>query len=365
MNTTSHGTAPTGTRVLRGPFVPGDKVQLTDPRGRLHTIVLVPGDQFHTHQGWIEHDDLLGRPAGVTVRSTAGVEYQAMRPGYEDFVLSMPRGAAVIYPTDAALITTMGDVFPGATVVEAGVGSGALTLALLRAVGDHGRVLSFDRRHEFADIASGNIADFFGGDHPAWSCTVGDLVEELPQALARGEADRVVLDMLAPWECVDVSADALTAGGMLIVYVATASQLSRTAEAVRRTRRFAEPRALESMVRDWHLEGLAVRPSHRMIGHTGFLLFARRLEEGTQPLERSRRPQGSTPTDEDLDAWFGPEITEQDIGQRTAPPKRLRRLGRTAGSRARVEAEEAARAENDGHAEHGRSATDEEGTDDA
>lgn len=338
MNTTPDDSAPTGTRVLRGPFRPGDKVQLTDPRGRIHTIVLVPGDQFHTHKGWIEHDDLLGSPAGVTVHSTAGIEFQAMRPGYEDFVLSMPRGAAVIYPKDAALITTMGDVFPGATVVEAGVGSAALTLALLRAVGDHGRVLSFERRQEFADIASGNVADFFGSPHPAWTCTVGDLAEELPQALAAGEADRVVLDMLAPWECVDVAADALTPGGMLIVYVATASQLSRTAEAVRSTRRFAEPRALESMIRDWHLEGLAVRPEHRMIGHTGFLLFARRMLEGVDPLERSRRPQGSTPSDEDLDAWFEPEITEQDIGQRTAPPKRLRKLGRAAGSRARVEA---------------------------
>ncbi|MGO1397122.1 MAG: tRNA (adenine-N1)-methyltransferase [Brevibacterium yomogidense] len=338
MNTTSHDPAPTGSRVLRGPFRPGDKVQLTDPRGRLNTIVLAPGDQFHTHKGWIEHDDLLGRPAGVTVHSTAGVEFQAMRPGYEDFVLSMPRGAAVIYPKDAALITTMGDVFPGSVVVEAGVGSGALTLALLRAVGDHGRVLSFERRQEFADIASGNIADFFGSPHPAWSCTVGDLAEELPRALEAGEADRVVLDMLAPWECVDVAADALTAGGMLIVYVATASQLSRTAEAVRSTNRFAEPRALESMVRDWHLEGLAVRPEHRMIGHTGFLLFARRMDEGVEPLERSRRPQGSTPDEEDLDAWFEPEITESAIGQRTAPPKRLRKLGRAAGSRARVEA---------------------------
>lgn len=361
-NTTSSASGPTGTRVQRGPLRPGDKVQLTDPRGRLHTIVLVPGEQFHTHKGWIEHDDLLGGPEGVTVRSSAGVEHQAIRPGYEDFVLSMPRGAAVIYPKDAALITTMGDVFPGAVVVEAGVGSGALTLALLRAVGDEGRVLSFERREEFATIAAGNIADFFGGEHPAWSCTVGDLVDELPAAVAPGDVDRVVLDMLAPWECVDASANALVSGGMLIVYVATASQLSRTAEAVRATGRFAEPRALESMVRDWHLEGLAVRPSHRMIGHTGFLLFARRLHDGGTPLERSRRPQGSTPSDDDLDAWFAPDITEKAIGQRTAPAKKLRKLGRSAGSRARVEAATDPAADSPGT--HDAEATDEETPDD-
>jgi tRNA (adenine57-N1/adenine58-N1)-methyltransferase len=333
MNTSSN---PTGARMRRGPLRPGDKVQLTDPRGRLNTIVLTPGDRFHTHRGWIEHDDLLGGPEGVTVHSSEGIAHQALRPAYEDFVLSMPRGAAVVYPKDAALITTLGDVFPGATVVEAGVGSGALTLALLRAVGDAGRVHSFERREEFAQIAAGNVEDFFGAPHPAWTCHVGDLAESLPQTLEPGEADRVVLDMLAPWECVDVAANALTGGGMLIVYVATASQLSRTAEAVRTSQRFAEPRALESMVRDWHLEGLAVRPSHRMIGHTGFLLFARRLHDGQSPLERSRRPQGSTPSEEDHEQWFGPEITEHAIGQRTAPAKRLRKLGRQAGSRARI-----------------------------
>lgn len=341
MNTSSSSATsprPTGERVQRGPLRPGDKVQLTDPRGRLNTIVLAPGERFHTHRGWIEHDDLLGGPEGVTVHSSEGIPHQALRPAYEDFVLSMPRGAAVVYPKDAALITTMGDVFPGATVVEAGVGSGALTLALLRAVGDAGRVHSFERREEFAQIAAGNIEDFFGAPHPAWSCTVGDLADALPQTLDPGEADRVVLDMLAPWECVDVAANALVGGGMLIVYVATASQLSRTAEAVRASGRFAEPRALESMVRDWHLEGLAVRPSHRMIGHTGFLLFARRLDDGQGPIERSRRPQGSTPSEEDLEAWFEPPITEQAIGQRTAPAKRLRKLGRQAGSRARTEA---------------------------
>lgn len=341
MNTSSSSATsprPTGERVQRGPLRPGDKVQLTDPRGRLNTIVLTPGERFHTHRGWIEHDDLLGGPEGVTVHSSEGIAHQALRPAYEDFVLSMPRGAAVIYPKDAALITTMGDVFPGATVVEAGVGSGALTLALLRAVGDAGRVLSFERRDEFAQIAAGNVEDFFGAPHPAWSCTVGDLADALPQTLGPGEADRVVLDMLAPWECVDVAANALVGGGMIIVYVATASQLSRTAEAVRASGRFAEPRALESMVRDWHLEGLAVRPSHRMIGHTGFLLFARRLDDGQGPIERSRRPQGSTPSDEDMEAWFEPPITEQAIGQRTAPAKRLRKLGRQAGSRARTEA---------------------------
>ena len=161
------------------------------------------------------------------------MEYLALRPLLSDYVMSMPRGAAVIYPKDAGQIVATADIFPGATVVEAGVGSGALSMSLLRAVGDAGRLHSFERRAEFADIARANVTAFFGGEHPAWTVTVGDLVEELPGAVAPGSVDRVVLDMLAPWECLDVVADALAPGGVLICYVATATQLSRVAETAR------------------------------------------------------------------------------------------------------------------------------------
>jgi tRNA (adenine57-N1/adenine58-N1)-methyltransferase len=279
-------TEPTGAQMRRGPLRVGDRVQLTDPKGRLHTVTLAVGGQFHTHKGAIAHDELIGSAEGVVVKSTGAVSYLALRPLYADFVLSMPRGAAVVYPKDAGQMVTMADIYPGARVVEAGVGSGALTCALLRAVGDDGAVLSFERRADFAAIATTNVESFFGGPHPAWRLTVGDLAVELTDT----GVDRVVLDMLAPWECLDAAAAALCPGGVLIAYVATTTQLSRTVEDLRAHGNFTEPQAWESMVRGWHVEGLAVRPEHRMIGHTGFLVRSRRLADGTAPPVRRRRP---------------------------------------------------------------------------
>ncbi len=287
---------PGGARNRRGVFEVGERIQLTDPKGRLHTITLEPGREFHTHRGFLRHDDLIGAPDGSVVTNTADVEYLALRPLLSDYVMSMPRGAAVVYPKDAGQIVQMADIFPGATVVEAGVGSGALSMSLLRAVGEHGRLLSFERRDDFAEIAKGNGRAFFGGDHPAWTVTVGDLVEALPTVAGDGTVDRVVLDMLAPWECLEVVADALIPGGVLICYVATTTQLSRVAEGIRLHGGFTEPSAWESLVRGWHLEGLAVRPQHRMHGHTGFLVTTRRLAPGVLPPERTRRPaKGSHP----------------------------------------------------------------------
>jgi tRNA (adenine57-N1/adenine58-N1)-methyltransferase catalytic subunit len=282
--------------VSAGPLQAGDRVQLTDPKGRMHTVVLEPGKDFHTHKGSIAHDDLIGASEGVVVRSTGGVDYLALRPLYADFVLSMPRGAAVVYPKDAGQVVTMGDVFPGAYVVEAGVGSGALSCALLRAVGEKGRLLSYERRADFAAIARTNVEAFFGGAPDAWRLEVGDLAERLPADVGAGEVDRVVLDMLAPWECLDAASHALAPGGVLIAYVATTTQLSRTVEDLRAHGSFTEPVAWESMVREWHVEGLAVRPEHRMVGHTGFLVRSRRLADGVAPPPRRRRPTStSTP----------------------------------------------------------------------
>ncbi len=310
----------------RGPFVPGDRVQLTDPKGRLHTITLAPGKQFHTHRGHLSHDDLIGAPDGSTITNTAGVEYLALRPLLADYVMSMPRGAAVVYPKDAGQVVMMADVFPGATVVEAGVGSGALSMSLLRAVGEHGRLLSFERREDFADIARANARDFFGGDHPAWTVTVGDLAEALPGAVAAGTVDRVVLDMLAPWECLDAVAEALVPGGVLICYVATTTQLSKVAEAMRDHGTFTEPQAWESLVRGWHLEGLAVRPQHRMHGHTGFLVTTRRLAPGTTPPLRKRRPGGGYVTSEDAGEA---DWTPENVGERVPSDKRVRKVRRS------------------------------------
>jgi tRNA (adenine57-N1/adenine58-N1)-methyltransferase len=288
----SDTSAPTGARHRAGPFRVGDKVQLTDPKGKHHTFTLTRGKQFHTHKGAIEHDALLEGPEGVVVTSTSGVGYLALRPLLGDFVLSMPRGATVVYPKDAGQIIQLGDIFPGAKVVEAGVGSGALTCSLLRAVGDQGLVSSYERRGEFAEIARSNVETFFGESHPAWRLTVGDLVESMTER----DVDRVVLDMLAPWECVEAIAIALVPGGVVCVYVATTTQLSRIVEALREHGGFTEPAASETMVRGWHVEGLAVRPDHRMIGHTGFLVTSRRLAPGVSaPLRRRRPAKGAYP----------------------------------------------------------------------
>lgn len=269
----------------RGPFAKGDRVQLTDPKGRKHTVVLEPGKQFHTHRGALAHDDLIGQPEGIVVSSTGNTPYLALRPLLADFVLAMPRGAAVVYPKDAAMIVGYADVFPGARVLEAGVGSGALACSLLRAVGERGLLVSYERRADFAAVAQRNIEAFFGGPPAAHRLRVGDLAEA-----DETDMDRVVLDMLAPWDVLPTVGRALVPGGVLCAYVATATQLSRTVEALREHGAFAEPHAFETMLRDWHLDGLAVRPEHRMVGHTGFLVTARRLADGVTAPPRRRRP---------------------------------------------------------------------------
>ncbi|MGI8433662.1 MAG: tRNA (adenine-N1)-methyltransferase [Nocardioidaceae bacterium] len=264
----------------------GERIRLTDPKGRRHSVLLEAGKTFFSHKGAIEHDQLIGQPEGVVVVSSGGVDYLVLRPLMADFVVSMPRGAAVVYPKDTAQIITMADIFPGAHVVEAGAGSGALTCALLRAVGTSGVVSSYERRSDFAEVARTNVTSFFGAPHPAWRMTVGDLAVDL----AERQVDRVVLDMLAPWECVAVVARALDPGGVVCAYVATTTQLSRFVETVRSHEGFTEPESWESLVRGWHVEGLAVRPEHRMNGHTGFLVTARRLAPGVTTPRRSRRP---------------------------------------------------------------------------
>ncbi|MFD6396295.1 tRNA (adenine-N1)-methyltransferase [Nocardia sp. NPDC060249] len=268
-----------------GPFAIGDRVQLTDGKGRLFTVVLEEGKEFHTHRGGIKHDDLIGNDEGTVVKSVNGTPYLALRPLLTDYVLSMPRGAAVIYPKDAAQIVHEGDVFPGARVLEAGAGSGALTCSLLRAVGPGGEVISYEIRDDHAEHAVRNVETFFGERPANWSITIADVARyEGPQV------DRVVLDMLAPWDALPAVSKALVPGGVLVVYVATVTQLSKVVEALREQECWTEPRSWESMVRGWHVVGLAVRPEHRMQGHTAFLVSARRLAEGTVTPKPQRRP---------------------------------------------------------------------------
>ena len=272
---------------VEGAFVAGDRVQLTDPKGRLHTVVLTPGKQFHTHRGAIEHDDLIGAPEGSVVHSTANTGYLALRPLLADYVLSMPRGAQVIYPKDAAQIVGFGDIGPGMRVLEAGAGSGALSCSLLRAVGSEGTLTSYERREDFLDVARANVGAFFGDVPANWNLRLGDLADHPAEEVV----DRVVLDMLEPWAVLPTVAAALRPGGVLVGYVATVTQLSTYVEALRAQGVWTEPYAWESLLRPWHAVGLAVRPEHRMVAHTAFLVTARRLAEGTVAPIRQRRAQ--------------------------------------------------------------------------
>ncbi|MDR3360590.1 MAG: tRNA (adenine-N1)-methyltransferase [Bifidobacteriaceae bacterium] len=315
----------TGASQRRGLFKPGDKVQLADVRGRFNTIVLETGKTFHSHRGWFSHDQLIGQPEGAVVTTTEGREFVAMRPLLADFVLSMPRGATVVYPKDAGQIVQMADIYPGARVIEAGAGSGALTMSLLRAVGDQGRLVSVERREEFAVIARANVESWFGGPHPAWDLQLGEL-DDAVRALEPATFDRMVLDLLAPWDNIGAAAHGLAPGGVLIAYVATTTQLSRFVETLRSDGRFTEPEAWESSVRGWHVEGLAVRPEHRMIGHTGFLARARRLAPGVKAPERRRRPAPGAYDPAGL------EWTPEAVGQTVVSDRKLRRVVRALAS---------------------------------
>ena len=269
----------------------GDRVQLTDAKGKLHTITLKQAGEWHTHKGWLIHDQIVGLPEGSVVETTAGLKFLAFRPLLADYVLSMPRGATIVYPKDAAMIVGTADIAPGSRVLEAGVGSGALTITLLRAVGPSGSVDSFERRDDFAQIATKNVTEYFRGVPENWSLTVGSLQDEVDR---EKKYDRIVLDMLAPWECVEMAQEVLDPGGVLLAYVATTTQLSEMAETIKNSACFTEPESTETIIRGWHHEGLAVRPQHRMIGHTGFLIIARRLAPGvTAPLRRRRPSKGS------------------------------------------------------------------------
>jgi tRNA (adenine57-N1/adenine58-N1)-methyltransferase len=271
-----------------GPFTVGERVQLTDAKGRHYTIELTPGSEFHTHRGSIAHDAVIGLDQGSVIKSSNGALFLVLRPLLVDYLMSMPRGPQVIYPKDAAQIVHEGDIFPGACVLEAGAGSGALTCSLLRAVGPQGRVISYEQRADHAEHARRNVSVFHGGPPDNWQLIISDLADsELPE----GSVDRAVLDMLAPWDVLDAVSRLVTAGGVLVIYVATVTQLSRAVEAVRAQQCWTEPRSWETLQRGWNVVGLAVRPQHSMRGHTAFLITTRRLAPGAvapAPLGRKR-----------------------------------------------------------------------------
>lgn len=329
MNTTGVNevfSTPLGQERRRGPLAEGDRVQVRDPKGRMHQVILVRGGRFTSTRGAFDHDDIIGLPDGQVILTDEGREFQIMRPLLTDYTMAMPRGATIVYPKDAGTIIHMADIFPGARVVEAGAGSGALSIALLNAVGPHGRLTSVERRADFADIARANVGLWFGAEHPAWDLRVGDLDAQL-DSMPQGSVDRVILDMLAPWENIDAVVRALTPGGVLCCYVATVTQLSRLVEDLRASQRFTDPLVWEDMRREWHVDGLAVRPDHRMVAHTVFLLTARTLSPGVTPQARSTRPakgaEGKGGQWDGEDGW-----SDQSVGLRVSTERKVRKVRR-------------------------------------
>jgi tRNA (adenine57-N1/adenine58-N1)-methyltransferase len=256
------------------PLEPGERVLLQDGKGRRYLVTLQAGGSFHTHRGRLAHDDLIGRPEGEVVLTDLGQRLLVLRPTLADWVVKMPRGAQVIYPKTIALMVMAADVRPGMTALEAGAGSGALSIALLQALVPGGRLVSFEIRPEFAATASRNVEAWFGKLPEEWDLRQGDVVEGVRQV---GTVDRILLDLLEPWLVVPGAVDTLAPGGMLIAFVATVPQVMRTVEALEATRRFGLVETSEAILRPWHVDGLAVRPEHRMVGHTGFLVSARRV----------------------------------------------------------------------------------------
>lgn len=269
-----------------GPLTEGEWVRLTDPKGRKHNVRLEVGKEFSTKKGQIKHDDMLGQPEGIVIQSSMEFPYQVFRPLLFEYVVSMPRGAAIIYPKDAAQIVAQADIYPGARVVEAGAGSGSLTSYLLRAIGPTGTLGSYELREEFAENVRTNVGQVAGDDIPGWTLTVGDVRDVISET----EIDRLILDMVDPWSCIPLAVERLVPGGIICAYVATTTQLSRFVETIREDGGFTEPRAWETLERDWHLEGLAVRPQHKMNAHTAFLVTARRMAPGFHSMGTSRRP---------------------------------------------------------------------------
>ncbi|WP_159625402.1 MULTISPECIES: tRNA (adenine-N1)-methyltransferase [Actinomyces] len=303
----------------RGPFRYGERIQVTDVKGSKSTFHLHPQGHFQSGRGSFHHREVVGRQEGTVLTTDSGHELLLLRPLLADYVLSMPRGAQVVYAKDSGQIIALGDIFPGARVLEAGVGSGALTMNLLSAIGEAGSLMSIERREDFAAIAASNVDSWFGGHHPAWELRTGDFNDVVAARVEDASIDRVVLDMLAPWENIEASARVLAPGGLFLAYVATTTQMSRTVEALRHSRLFTEPEAWESMVRTWNVDGLSVRPDHRMVAHTGFLLAARRLAPGSAPLTRKRPPARGAY--DDAGHWI-----PEDVRERTSTDRKVRRV---------------------------------------
>ena len=255
------------------PFEPGERILLVDQRGRRYLVKLRAGETWHSHGGGLPHDQLIGSPEGVEVHSATGMSFRAFRPRMADFVLKMPRGAQVVYPKDVGAILIEADVYPGARVLEAGTGSGSLTMALCRAVGPEGRVVSYELRPEFQTKAAQNVETFLGKLPPWLELREGDVRD----VAASGERfDRVVLDLPEPWEVLEALAVVLGPGGIVCGYLPTTVQVQQLVLGLQE-RGYEHLETFEVLHRSWHVTARSVRPDHRMIAHTGFVTVGRRM----------------------------------------------------------------------------------------
>ncbi|WP_418968571.1 tRNA (adenine-N1)-methyltransferase [Alloscardovia omnicolens] len=285
------------------------------------TFQLVCGAVTDTAHGQIRHDDIIGGSQGRIIetvggssqdyndntakgkpwkasRRIGGWQYTVMRPRLADYVLSMPRGAQIMYPKDIATVIELGDIRPGMRVLESGGGSGAMSLHLLDAIGDQGELTTIEMRPDFAKICQANATLFYGQPPQWWRMIVGDFDSRIVQCDS-DYFDRIVLDMLDPWNRLDQAYRVIAPGGVLVCYVTTTTQLSRLVEKLQESGQWTQPRIQESMEREWKVDGLAVRPQHSMIGHTGFLVFARAMADGFTALKKRERPHKDTTTDID------------------------------------------------------------------
>lgn len=330
----------------------GEKIQFTDRKGKRITAQLVAGGVTQTEHGLICHDDVIGQSEGVVIttvsakretqqtivdpskssnkpwkaaRAIGGWDYVVMRPRMVDYVLSMPRGAQIMYPKDIAQVIALGDIRSGMRVLESGAGSGAMSLSLLDAVGECGKLTTIELRPDFARIAESNATLYYGKRPEWWNLLTGDF-DSVAKNLDAHSVDRIMLDMLDPWNRLEQAHRVIVPGGVLIAYVTTTTQMSRMAEALRESDMWTEPEIQETLERTWKAQGLAVRPDHAMIGHTGFLIVSRAMAEGFSALKK--REHGTKDTVSDIDDMTAEERAEQleDLSLRDISDRKLRKV---------------------------------------
>lgn len=330
----------------------GEKIQFTDRKGKRITAQLIAGGFTQTEHGLICHDDVIGQSEGIVVttvsakresqqaivdpskssnkpwkaaRAIGGWDYVVMRPRMVDYVLSMPRGAQIMYPKDIAQVIALGDIRSGMRVLESGAGSGAMSLSLLDAVGECGKLTTIELRPDFARIAESNATLYYGKRPEWWNLLTGDF-DSVAKTLDAHSVDRIMLDMLDPWNRLEQAHRVIVPGGVLIAYVTTTTQMSRMAEALRESGVWTEPEIQETLERTWKAQGLAVRPDHAMIGHTGFLIVSRAMAEGFSALKK--REHGTKDTVSDIDDMTAEERAEQleDLSLRDISDRKLRKV---------------------------------------